>query len=256
MSALLRVNTYHRGDVLFYQGNSPMTVYFICRGSVKLARSERMGRQHILRVVTGPDFLGERAMLAGQPYAASAQVMEDSRICAIDGESFRLLWRGEPELAQMLARHLAMKLKEADEAACVIALHTIREQLARVIVDHLKSDGGGRVTFSESRQDLADLLGTSPEVVSRTLSEFARKKLVTRDGRGLRILDGERLRAVAGLSAAGNDFSQPAACVSSMTFEAVQNTMIPRQTAKKPTFDVGRRAGRTSKTTRRKMRKK
>ena len=199
MSPLWRSNLYQRGDVIFYQGNAPSSVYFLCHGSVKLVRDARMGRQHILRMMTGPDFLGDRAFLAGQPYAASAQVMEESRVCAIDGQSFRALWRGEPELPRMLAIYLARKLAESDEAACDLALRTIRELLARLIVDRFESAGGEVLQFSESRQDLADILGTSAEVISRTLSEFARKKLVARDGRGLRILDKGRLRIIGGV---------------------------------------------------------
>ena len=216
VSSLWRTNLYHRGDVIFYQGNAPVSVYFLCQGSVKLVRDARMGRQHILRMMTGPDFLGDRAFLAGQPYAASAQVMADSRVCAIDGESFRNLWRSEPELPRMLAIYMARKLAEADEASCDLALRTIREMLARFIVDRFDAGGGGIVQFSESRQDMADILGTSAEVISRTLSEFERKKLVARDGRDLRVLDKERLRVIGGVQTRKPDFYQTAACVPSM----------------------------------------
>jgi CRP-like cAMP-binding protein len=201
MAPLWRENVYHRGDVIFYQGNNPTSIYFLCHGSVKLVRDARMGRQHILRMITGPDFLGDRAMLAGQPYAASAQVMEDSRVCAIDGQSFRALWRDEPELSRMLAIYLARKLAEADVAASDLALLTIRELLARLIVGRIPPGGGDVVRFSESRQDLADILGTSAEVISRTLSELARKKLIALDGRSLRVLDEERLRLIGGAPA-------------------------------------------------------
>ena len=221
MSPLWRSNVYRRGDVIFYQGNAPASLYFLCRGSVKLVRDERMGRQHILRMMTGPDFLGERAFLAGQPYAASAQVMVDSRVCAIDGQSFRELWRIEPELPRMLAIYLSRKLAEADTAACDLALHTIRELLARLIVDRLEGNSGDLVQFSESRQEMADILGTSAEVISRTLSEFERKKLVKRDGRALRILDSERLRVIGGVQARRPEINRSAGCGLNVASSAV-----------------------------------
>lgn len=216
MAPLWRSNVYHRGDVIFYQGNAPASVYFLCTGSVKLVRDARMGRQHILRMIGAPDFIGERAFLAGQPYAASAQVMEESRVCAIDGASFRAQWRAEPELARMLAIYLSRKLAEADEAACDMALRTIRELLARLIAERLTEEGGDLVQFSESRQDMADILGTSAEVISRTLSEFERKKILAREGRGLRILDKERLRIIGGVQAKRPDFYQSGDCETSM----------------------------------------
>jgi CRP-like cAMP-binding protein len=233
MSPLWRTNLYHRGDVIFYQGNAPSSVYFLCKGSVKLVRDARMGRQHILRMMNGPDFLGDRALLAGQPYAASAQVMEDSRVCSIERENFRALWRDEPELSRMLAIYLARKLAEADEAACDLALLTIRELLARLIVDRLNAGDGKLVHFSESRQDLADILGTSAEVISRTLSEFARKKLLALDGRNLRILDEERLRIIGGVQARRPDFYHVASCIPSMPSMTAEHKIHTGPTKKK-----------------------
>ena len=232
MAPLWRSNVYHRGDVIFYQGNAPASVYFLCTGSVKLVRDARMGRQHILRMMTGPDFLGERALLAGQPYAASAQVMEDSRVCAIDAQSFRALWRAEPELPRMLAIYLSRKLAEADEAACDLALRTIRELLARLVVDRFDASGAELVQFSESRQDIADILGTSAEVISRTLSEFERKKLVAREGRSLRILDKERLRIIGGVQTKRPDIYQSAECVPSMRPAPPENKIYAIRTSK------------------------
>ena len=71
-----------------------------------------------------------------------------------------------------------------------------------------------------SQQDLADILGTSAEVISRTLSEFARKKLVAREGRGLKILDKERLRVIGGVQTRRTDLNHPPACVSSQNNES------------------------------------
>lgn len=230
MSPLWRTNVYRRGDVIFYQGNAPSSVHFLCSGSVKLVRDARMGRQHILRIMNGPDFLGERALLAGQPYAASAQVMEDSRVCAIERESFRELWRTEPELSRMLAIYLSRKLAEADASACDLALLTIRELLARLIAERVDAGGGDVVKLSESRQDLADILGTSAEVISRTLSELARKKLVELDGRSVRVLDKERLRVIGGVQAPRPDIYQPASCVRSIRSAAPEHKIVTRQT--------------------------
>ncbi|NNN04418.1 MAG: Crp/Fnr family transcriptional regulator [Elusimicrobia bacterium] len=208
-----RANRYRRGDVLFYEGNMPSSVYFLCKGRVKLVRDDRAERCHILRVFCGPDIFGERALLAEQPYAASAQVMEDSLICALDAESFFELWRVEPELSRMFSRHLARKLAEADGATFNLAQRTILERLAGLIVSRLESSGGAMVRFSESRRELADLLGTSAEAVSRGLSELARKNLVSIEGRRLRVLDEARLRYVGHLPPQRHDFYHGPACV-------------------------------------------
>lgn len=197
MASAWRMNSYKKGDMLFYQGNEPQSLFFLCEGAVKLVRADRMGRQHILRVIAVADFLGDRALLAGQPYAASAEVMEDAQICALDAGKFREFWRTEPDLPRLFARYLALKLADADEASTDLALCTIGEMLAKMILRRSQEARGGIFTFFESRQELADILGTSPEVVSRTLAEFRLKGLLKIEGRRVKILNEARLRAVA-----------------------------------------------------------
>ncbi len=141
MSVLWRSNCYEKGNILFYQGNEPLSLYFLCSGLVKLVRADDSGRQHIVRIITAPDIVGDRALLAGHPYAASAQVMNDAQICSLEAGRFRELWRTEPELPRMFASYLAHKLAEADEAATDLALCTIRERLAKRIISRLN---GGR----------------------------------------------------------------------------------------------------------------
>ena len=208
MASAWRMNSYRKGDILFYQGNNPLSLYFLCEGAIKLVRADRAGRQHILRVIASSDFLGERALLAEQSYAASAEVMEDSQICALDAQKFREFWRTDPDLPRLFARYLALKLADADAASCDLALCTISEMLAKIILRRSGEACGGIFTFFESRQELADILGTSPEVVSRTLAEFRGKKLLKIEGRRVKIINDARLRAVARLPPDGHDLHQ------------------------------------------------
>lgn len=203
-----RSNAYSRGNILFYQGNEPFGLFFICSGRVKLVRAERDGRRQIVRIVYGPDFVGERALIARQPYAATAEVMTEARIGMIDSARFFKLWLERPELPRALARHLASHLGTADGLAADMALHTIRERLAKVIAHEAESAArpGEAILLTESRQELAELLGTSPEVVSRTLKEMRGRRLIALEGSRVRVLDAGRLRAAAGLPARPLDF--------------------------------------------------
>ncbi len=197
-----RPNRYSRGNVLFYQGNEPFALFFICSGRVKLVRAEDGGRHQIVRIIRAPNFLGERSLVAGEPYAATAEVMDDARICVIDSARFFRAWADRPELARMIARQLAAKLGEAEAHATDLSMRTIRERLAK----HFCEESGaaaknGLFELSETRQEIAELLGTSPEVISRTIAELEDKKLVEVDGRRVRLLDAQRLRRVARLPA-------------------------------------------------------
>ena len=194
-SASWRENLYTRGNVLFYQGNEPFALFFVCTGRVKLVRAEDGGRHKIVRIIRSPDFIGERSLIANAPYAATAEVMDTARICVIDAARFAAFWSKRPEISRALARQLATKLGEVEVQAVELALRTIRERLARLL--SLQADfsrSGPIFQLTESRQELAELLGTSPEVISRTLKELAVRKLIALEGKRVRILDIVRLR--------------------------------------------------------------
>lgn len=205
-----RSNMYVRGNVLFYQGNEPFALFFMCSGRVKLVRAEGGGRHKIVRIVKAPSFLGERSLIAQEPYAATAEVMDESHICLIDAARFLNFWTDRPELSRLLARQLAAKLGEAESQVADLALRTIRERLAKHLA--LEADAekpGAPFELSESRQELAEILGTSPEVVSRTLADLAARKLIVIDGRIVRVLDDTRLRCAARIPARALELTRP-----------------------------------------------
>ncbi len=194
-------NNYSRGNILFYQGNMPLGLYFVCQGRVKLVRGEGRGRQQIVRIVDGPAVLGERALVAQVPYAATAELAEDSRVCFSSANSFFRLWAEEPEISRLVARLLAERLGDTQQSLTDMGLHTVRERLAMIVVRRHEAAQGGPVDLGESRQELAQLLGTAPEVVCRALSELEDKGILAVDGRHAEVRDETRLRWVAQMPA-------------------------------------------------------
>lgn len=197
-----RPGSYISGNVVFYQGHQPQGVYFIRSGRVKLVRAEGTGRQRIVRVIPAPSVLGERALIADQPYAATSIAIEDSCVCFIEATRFQKLWDADPALSRFFARLLASKLGDSDEAGTDLALRTIRERVAKFIValEGASRAPGVPVSIDMSRQELAELMGTSPEAICRTFSELAAKGLISTQGRLVSIRDRARLHAAAGLT--------------------------------------------------------
>lgn len=192
-------NAYQAGNQLYFQGNVPLAVYFLCAGRVKLVRTE-CGRRKIVRVVSAPAFLGEASALARVPYACGAEVTEPAVACAIETERFLALVDGAPEAARALSRDLARDLDEIESEIAGLTVRTVRERLAQLIGE----EAGGRAgafRLRESRQELAERLGTSPEIVSRAVAELSDEGLVEFAGRRARVLDAARLRAAARLPA-------------------------------------------------------
>lgn len=190
-------NDYRKGNIIFYEGNRPFGVYFLCSGRVKIIRTDSSLHSSIPRVVEAPDLLGERAFLANEAYLGTGEALEDCRICFIDGAYFEKLFLELPQVCRALVRRLAAELGKAEEQLLDFGFKTVRGRLAKYIVERAAVHGAGNVQFPETRGDLAKILGTSPEVLCRLLAEFRKKGWIAVSGRNVEVKDKPRLEQVS-----------------------------------------------------------
>ena len=199
-----RFNIYEKGDVIFYANNKPLGLFFLASGKVKVVKSSFGERAHIPRVIKAPDLLGDRAFISGKHYTGTGVAMEPSHICFLDAAHSNRIFAKEPAFWQFLARRFAEELGAAEDHLLDLALKPIRERLAKHLIALMGPDadaGEARVTLGESRQETAEILGTTTEAVCRTLAEFRTRRWIAIAGPLVTILDPDRLRQLAGLPA-------------------------------------------------------
>jgi len=190
-------NDYRKGNIIFYEGNHPFGVYFLCTGRVKIIRTDSGLHSSIPRVIEGPNLLGERAFLANEAYLGTGEALEDCRICFIDGAFFEKLFLEIPQVCRALVRRLAVELGHAEEQLLDFGFKTVRGRLAKYIVEKASSKNSPAIEFPETRGDLAKILGTSPEVLCRLLAEFRKKGWIAVSGRDVTVKDKPRLEQVS-----------------------------------------------------------
>lgn len=196
---LAAVHAHRRGNILFYQGNRPLGLYFICSGRVKLVKEDRLGRSQIVRIVEAPDLLGDRSFFAEKSYACTGEVMEDSQICFLEKNHFEDLFSQDAEMWRSLAKRFARELGCAEDYMFCIAACTVKARLASHLMRCWRPSAdaqnkNGEFVLAESRTELAQILGTVPEAISHALAELCSRKLISVQGRQVRVLDGDRLR--------------------------------------------------------------
>lgn len=196
-------NTYKAGQILFYEGNRAFGVYCIYAGRVKLYKTGHGGRLQIVRLAGPGDLLGYRSLFADEPYSATAEAMEDATVCFIEKSIFIPLLSQEPNLAMKMIRKLSQELRQAEDRMTGIAQKPVRERLAELLLllreTYGKSNGGEgtEITLALSREEMAEMIGTTQETVIRLLSEFKSRKFIKLDGRHITITDPKPLRRIA-----------------------------------------------------------
>ena len=182
-------NTYLPGQTIFYQGNPCLGVYCVEEGTVAVRKTDAAGRSVIVRMAHSGDTLGYRAFFAGEPYRASADALQVSRVCFVDRAAVRRLLDRNPMVGLSFLKHMARDLEEAEEAKLHAAALPVRARLAHLLLmlrerfGQPLAGGGTRIELPLSRQDIAAMIGTRPETVARAVRSFEDDGIANFQGR-------------------------------------------------------------------------
>lgn len=176
-----------RGEVLFRQGAAARFVYLLETGKMKLTRLTPDGQMVLLRLVIAGDPIGGVAALGERHYPVSAQAADDCTVLAWDGRTMDRLLRAYPQLAINVVRFVTERLHDMQKRYEELATQQVEQRLARVLLrlatrTGRRVDEGVLIDVRLTRQDLAEMTGTTLFTVSRILNRW-QKTGVIRAGR-------------------------------------------------------------------------
>lgn len=177
------------GAVLFGAGDESREFYRVESGEVRVFRMDAEGREvEIVRLGPG-EFFGEAVAFAEAPYPAHAAAVGETVVLAFDRD--RLLERAgsDPAAARFFIRLLAEKCLTLNERIEALGMKTVRQRLAHFLIARCPGHGACLVDLEIRKVDLARLLGTAPETLSRTLKKMEADGLLRVDGPRIHILD-------------------------------------------------------------------
>jgi len=182
------------GATLIQEGEVPDGLYVVLRGRLNLVR-EGQGRDLILSALGPGDVIGEHCAFDPHGSSTSSIAATPVELLRLPADVLAAHVRREPETMVSLMRLVADKLRDIENVASSLALHDVEERLRRTLVRLVQRQGRQGPTPSEwilapvpTQSELARMVGSCRETVSRTLSAMARSGLVTSRGRRL-ILD-------------------------------------------------------------------
>lgn len=176
-------NGYRKRSVIFYEGNPSMGLFCVNSGKVKIYKHGVNGEVQIVRLSKAGDLLGYRALLSNEPYSATAEVLEDATICFMDRTTvLQLLQRNAP-LSLRILRKVCQDLRAAEERTLDLIQKPVPQRVAALLLA-LQADFGEnakqgvRLNIALTREEMAEMVGTTAETLIRTLSEFKTRGLI------------------------------------------------------------------------------
>jgi len=210
LERVTRETTYPAQALLFVEGQASPGVMMIVSGRVKLSTASADGRTITVRIAGPGEVVGLSASVVGRPCELTAETLEPSRIKIIPRESFKQWLRAHPELAFGIAQQLAEEYNNTcHQLRTMLLSHTATQRLARTLLQMVRTAGPGmeaRAPFTLTHQEIAEMIGTSRETVSRLLASFRNRGLIEIEGSTLILRNREALRDLGHGDGAGFGF--------------------------------------------------
>lgn len=191
-------NTYPKGSSLFVQGQPATGIYILCQGRVKLCTYSRDGKAIILRVVEPGEVLGMSAVVTETVHEATAEVVEACQINFIEKQDFLRFLKSDAAVGMRAAQQLSRNYHSAYVQIRSLALSSsVSDKFAKLLVEwsrlHNRSNGGVHFKMTFTHEEIAEMIGTSRETITRLLKDFKARSLISQSGGDFVIHDVHRL---------------------------------------------------------------
>lgn len=190
--------TVRKGETVFWEGDAGIGFYIVADGLVKIFKVSAEGKEQILHIYGPGHPFGEVAVFAGHNYPASAQAVENSRVVFLPRQAFIDLIAAHPSLTMNMLAILSMRLRHFTVQVENLSLKEVPGRLASYLLYLAKEQNtDDTVNLPISKGQLASLLGTIPETLSRIFNKMTAQKMIAVQGSEIRLLDREVLEELA-----------------------------------------------------------
>ena len=199
LATVVKDQAFRRGQFIFSEGDEGTGFYVIISGRVKIFKLSSEGKEQILHIFGPGEPIGEVAVFAGKRFPANAEALEDTRVFFFPRAAFMELIQKNPSIALNMLAVLSQRLRKFTALIEDLSLREVPARLAAYLLYlSQKKDGVNDLTLDISKSQLASLLGTIPETLSRILTRMTKAGLIQSEGaRHIRILDHEGLEELA-----------------------------------------------------------
>jgi CRP-like cAMP-binding protein len=197
LADILLQKEFSKNETIFTEGDEPAGFYIVCRGRVKVFKLSPEGKEQILHIVGPKELLGAVSAFAGSPYPANADTMEKTVAFFFPRGDFLALIRKEPSIVMNMMANLAMRLQHFTRVIENLSLKEVPGRLAAYLLYLCRrSDCAEVIEIDVSKAQLASLIGTIPETISRVLKKMSERRIVSVSGRKVKLLNKKALQDI------------------------------------------------------------
>ncbi len=198
LSAVTHLKTFSRQQSIFSEGDPGNGFYVIVSGKAKIFKISPDGKEQILHIFSTGDTLGEAMAFLDRPYPAFAEALETTETLYVPRSGFLQIVHAYPEIAMSMLAILSQRLHRFTLLIDDLSLKEVPARLARYILHHTdQSEDSSRLDLDISKNQLASIIGTIPETLSRAFRKMSNAGIIKTGGSSIEIKDRNRLEELS-----------------------------------------------------------
>ncbi|MBZ5599178.1 MAG: Crp/Fnr family transcriptional regulator [Acidobacteriia bacterium] len=194
--------SYPDGAIVFMEGQASRGVYIVCQGRVKMLATNSDGKTFILKIAQAGEILGAHSVITGQPHELTAETLQPCQLAFVRSEDFLDFLKQHGDACLHAAQSLGRQCQSAYDVIRSVGLsHSVSEKLARLFLqwsaDAPASGDALRLKLTLTHEEIAQLIGSSRETVTRVLGDFRKRSIIELSGSALVIRNKTALEKLA-----------------------------------------------------------
>jgi len=189
-----------KGENIFEEGENVNGIFCVKEGICKLTKLSPNGKDHIVKLVSKGELLGQRSMISDEPANLSAIALEDMQVCYIPKNEVMGFFDKNNQFSMNVMKTICGDLKISDEHMVNMAQKSVKERLAETLIylhENFGSNTDGTLKVQLSRDELASMIGTATESCIRLLSDFNKTGLIALMGKKIILKDINKIKKIA-----------------------------------------------------------
>lgn len=171
-------HSFKKGEMIYHAGDKSNSLYIVNHGKIKIYRLAETGKDILLRVLGHGEFMGELALFTESTHEDYAEAMEDTQVCMINRSDLQQFLMKYPTISIKILSEFSNRLQQTEQQSTRFVTEKVDSRIALYLADCSEQFKSLEFELPISKKDMASFLGTTPETISRKLTEFEERKLI------------------------------------------------------------------------------
>lgn len=190
--------SYKKGEIIYQAGAKSDSLYIVNKGKIKIYRLSESGKEQVVRILNPGDFTGELALFTEALHESFAEAMESTQVCLIKRSDLQEFLLKYPSISLKILAEFSIRLEQSEKQTTRFATEKVDTRLALFLAECISSDDPSQeFVLPMDKKNIASYLGTTPETISRKLSEFEKAGYIKqKTHKRIKVVDLDRLLMV------------------------------------------------------------